>query len=165
MLHNILQFGFPALGLLCAVGGYLSKPRRSSLWTAAIAGGLAGVAAHYESFWTMVTLVLIMLWAAITASRLIDFAWRFKAGMVATVFLFAFLSFWPTVSAMSGGKVPCPQYIRDNVSFRLVAGLDLRGGLRLVYTVDVAEAIRDKRDRFYDEMRGLLATSYGFHEG
>jgi preprotein translocase subunit SecD len=165
MLHNILQFGFPALGLLCAVGGYLSKPRRSSLWTAAIAGALAGVAAHYESFWTMVTLVLIMLWAAITASRLIDFAWRFKAGMVAVVFLFAFLSFWPTVSAMSGGKVPCPQYIQDNVSFRLVAGLDLRGGLRLVYTVDVAEAIRDKRDRFYDEMRGLLATSYGFHEG
>jgi preprotein translocase subunit SecD len=165
MLHNILQFGFPALGLICAVGGYLSKPRRSSLWTAAIAGGLAGVAAHYESFWTMVTLVLIMLWAAITASKLIDFAWRFKAGMVAVVFLFAFLSFWPTVSAMSGGKVPCPQYIQDNVSFRLVAGLDLRGGLRLVYTVDVAEAIRDKRDRFYDEMRGLLATSYGFHEG
>ena len=165
MLHNILQFGFPALGLLCAVAGYLSKPRRSSLWTAAIAGALAGVAAHYESFWTMVTLVLIMLWAAITASRLIDFAWRFKAGMVAVVFLFAFLSFWPTVSAMSGGKVPCPRYIQDNVSFRLVAGLDLRGGLRLVYTVDVAEAIRDKRDRFYDEMRGLLATSYGFHEG
>ncbi|HPB98336.1 MAG TPA: protein translocase subunit SecD [Polyangiaceae bacterium] len=165
MLQHILQFGFPALGLACAVGGYLSKPRRSSLWTAAIAGILAGVAAHYESFWTMVTLVLIMLWAAITAMKVIDFAWRFKAGMVVTVFLFAVLSFWPTAWTMSGGKVPCPQYIRDNVSFRLVAGLDLRGGLRLVYTVDVAEAIRDKRDRFYDEMRGMLATSFGFHEG
>ena len=165
MLHNILQYGFPAIGLLCAIGGYLSKPRRTSLWVAAASGILAGLGAHYESFWTMATFVLIMIWAGITASRLLDLAWRFKAGMVSVVFLFALLSFWPTASSMSKGKLPCPQYIKDNVSFRLVAGLDLRGGLRLVYTVDVAEAIRDKRDRFYDEMRESLATSYGFHEG
>lgn len=165
MLQNILQFGFPAVGLLCAVGGYLSKPRRSALWTAAVAGILAGVSAHYESFWAMTTLALILVWAAITATKILDFAWRFKAGMIVTVFAFAVLSFWPTLWTMSGGKVPCPEYIRDNVSFRLVAGLDLRGGLRLVYTVDVQEAIRDKRDRFYDEMRGLLAVSFGFHEG
>ncbi|MFW5739337.1 MAG: protein translocase subunit SecD, partial [Myxococcota bacterium] len=121
--------------------------------------------AYYQSFWTMATLVLIMIWSAITASRVLDFAWRFKAGMVVTVFLFAFLAFWPTLHNMTRGKVPAPEYIRDNVSFRLVAGLDLRGGLRLVYTVDVEEAIRDKRDRFYDEMRGMLARSFGFHEG
>ncbi len=165
MLQNILQFGFPAIGLLCAIGGYLNKPRRNSLWMAAAAGILAGVSAHYQSFWAMTTLVLIMIWSGITALKLLDLAWRFKAGMVATVFLFAALSFWPTIWSMSGGKVPCPQYIRDNVSFRLVAGLDLRGGLRLVYTVDVEEAIHDKRDRFYDEMREKLATSFGFHEG
>jgi preprotein translocase subunit SecD len=165
MLHNILQFGFPAIGLLCVVGGYLSKPRRNSLWMAAAAGILAGLSAHYQSFWAMTTLVLIMIWSGITALKLLDMAWRFKAGMVATVFLFALLSFWPTAWTMSGGKVPCPQYIRDNVSYRLVAGLDLRGGLRLVYTVDVGEAIRDKRDRFYDEMREMLAGSFGFHEG
>src|SRR6185295_14929174 len=41
----------------------------------------------------------------------------------------------------------------------------LRGGLRLVYTVDVEEAIKDKRDRYFDEMRALLATSFGFHTG
>lgn len=165
MLHNILQYGFPAIGLVCAVVGYFSKVRRASLWTAAVASALAGVAAHYDSFWAMLCLALIAFWALITAGRILDFAWRFKVGMVVVSVLLAAVCFWPTLWHMSGGKVPCPQYLRDNVSFRLVAGLDLRGGLRLVYTVGVDEAIRDKRDRYYDEMRGMLATSFGFHTG
>ena len=165
MLQHILQFGFPALSLICAVGGYLSKPRRTALWAAAVAGVFAGLAAHYESFWSMVTLVLIMLWAAFAALPALDLAWRLKSGLVVIVFLFAGLALWPTVGSMSGGRVPCPKFIRDNVSFRLVAGLDLRGGLRLTYNVEVGEAIRDRRDRFYDEMRGMLASSFGFHEG
>ncbi len=49
--------------------------------------------------------------------------------------------------------------------FGLVRGLDLKGGLRLVYTVDVDEAIKDKRDRYYDELRAALATTFGFHTG
>jgi preprotein translocase subunit SecD len=85
--------------------------------------------------------------------------------MVAAATLLALLAIWPTAHEMSGGRVPCPQYIKDRVSFRLVAGLDLRGGLRLVYTVDVEEAIRDKRDRYYEEMRQMLAVAYGLHEG
>lgn len=165
MLHNILQYGLLGLAVLCFLGGWLSKVRRNSLWIAALAGGSAAAAAHYEGFWPMVVFTLIMVWAAITAGRWIDLAWRFKTGMVAVSFLLCILSLWPTVNAMSQGKVPCPQYIKDNVTFRLVAGLDLRGGLRLVYTVDVEEAIRDKRDRYYDEMRGMLATSFGFHSG
>src|SRR5262245_58444780 len=47
----------------------------------------------------------------------------------------------------------------------MVRGLDLKGGLRLVYTVDVDEAIKDKRDRYYDELRAALATTFGFHSG
>ena len=54
---------------------------------------------------------------------------------------------------MSGGKLPCPEYVQDHVELQLVAGLDLRGGLRLVYTVDVEEAIKDKRDHYYEDMR------------
>ena len=165
MLHNILQYGLLALAVLCFLGGWLSKVRRNSLWLAGLAGGSAAAAAHYESFWVMVVFALIMVWAAITAGRWIDLSWRFKTGMVTASFLLCILSLWPTVNVMSQGKIPCPQYVKDNVGFRLVAGLDLRGGLRLVYTVDVEEAIRDKRDRFYDEMRGMLATSFGFHTG
>ncbi|MCL2822564.1 MAG: protein translocase subunit SecD [Polyangiaceae bacterium] len=174
MLQNILQFGFPALGLISAVGGYLSKPRRTPLWVAAVAAGLAGLSAYNQSFWAMITFVMIMLWAGIAALPILDFPWRFKTGIVLVAFLFGGLALWPTLAErdlpkMWGDKspwrVPCPEYIKDNVSFRLVAGLDLRGGLRLTYTVDVSEAIRDRRDRYYDEMRGLLATRYGFHQG
>ena len=48
---------------------------------------------------------------------------------------------------------------------RIAPGLDLSGGMRLVYTVEVEEAIRDKRDHFADEMRQELATIFGFHSG
>ncbi len=42
-------------------------------------------------------------------------------------------------------------------------GLDLKGGLRLVYTVSVDAAIKDKRDRYRDQIRAALATRLGFH--
>ena len=67
---------------------------------------------------------------------------------------------------MSDGKVHCPQYIKDNIPFRVVAGLDLRGGLRLVYTVDVEEAIKDKRDRYFDEhARSSSRSPSALHTG
>jgi preprotein translocase subunit SecD len=165
MLTNILQYGLLGLAVLCGIGGYLSKVRRTALWIAGAAGASAAGAAHYDSFWTMVIFILIMIWAAIASLKAIDLAWRTKLGLVTSTFLLCMLCIWPSVHKLSRGKVPLPQYIRDNVSFELVAGLDLRGGLRLVYTVDVEEAIRDKRDRYYDEMRGMLATSFGFHKG
>src|SRR5689334_19854748 len=66
---------------------------------------------------------------------------------------------------MSGGKLPCPAYIKEHVSFRLVAGLDLRGGMRLVYTVDVEEAVKDKRDHYYEDTRTELTRVFGLHQG
>jgi preprotein translocase subunit SecD len=165
MLHEILQYGLLAVGVLCALGGYVSKIRRTSLWIAALSALSAAAAAHYDSFWVMVVFGLIAIWSALTAMRTIDLGWRVKLGLVVVSFLMCCLSLWPTVNTLSHGKIPCPHYIKDNVGFRLVAGLDLRGGLRLVYTVDVEEAIRDKRDRNYDEIRQMLATSFGFHSG
>ena len=47
-------------------------------------------------------------------------------------------------------------FLTSNVPRRMVRGLDLAGGLRLVYAVDVSEAIRDKRDRYYDDLRSKL---------
>ena len=51
------------------------------------------------------------------------------------------------------------------MSFAIVPGLDLRGGLRLVYTVEVEEAIRDKRDHIADEMKQDLAVAFQLHSG
>ena len=62
-------------------------------------------------------------------------------------------------------RLHAPHYIKDRVTFGIAPGLDLSGGLRLVYTVEVEDAIRDKRDHFADEMRQELATTFGFHSG
>ncbi len=165
MIKNVLQFGFGGVALLCLVLGYVLKQRRWSFWSAAVCAGSAAIAANQDSFWVMASFGLGVIWALVCTLPFMDLAWRAKTGLVAAVGIGAVLFVWPTVASMSGGKVPCPQYISDNVGFRIVAGLDLRGGLRLVYTVDVEEAIKDKRDRYYDEMREQLARQYGFHTG
>jgi preprotein translocase subunit SecD len=56
------------------------------------------------------------------------------------------------------------QFVLQNIPFRLVRGLDLAGGLRLVYSVRVDEAIRDKRDRAYDTLRAALTKHFGFSQ-
>jgi len=47
----------------------------------------------------------------------------------------------------------------------IAPGLDLRGGMRLVYTVEVEEAIRDKRDHLADDMRQALGVLFEIHSG
>jgi preprotein translocase subunit SecD len=69
-----------------------------------------------------------------------------------------------SVAAAAGNK-GFSNWLLNNMGFRMVRGLDLKGGLRLVYTVDVAEAIRDKRDRYYDDLRASLTKAYGFTAG
>ncbi len=63
------------------------------------------------------------------------------------------------------GNAGFKRWLLSNMGFRMVRGLDLKGGLRLVYTVDVDEAIRDKRDRYYDDLRQKLALSLGLAAG
>ena len=58
------------------------------------------------------------------------------------------------------GDAGFKRFLLSNMDFRMVRGLDLKGGLRLVYTVDVDEAIKDKRDRYYDAVRERLTKSF-----
>jgi preprotein translocase subunit SecD len=162
---KILQFGFGGLALLFLAIGFSSRQHRFAWWTAAASAAVAGISAHYDAFWVMATAGLSMIWALVCTSNVIDLAWRAKAGLTLAIFLGAFLCVWPTLEGLSNGKLPCPAYVKDHIEFRLVAGLDLRGGLRLVYTVDVEEAIKDKRDRYFDDIRAQLATEFGFHTG
>jgi preprotein translocase subunit SecD len=132
---------------------------------AAILFGAAASAAWVDGFWSMVALGVLGAWTAFLATELVDTSWRLRAGLAASIMFLAFLVLWPTLSEASGGKLPCPAYVKERVSSRLVAGLDLRGGMRLVYTVDVDEAIKDKRDHYYEDMRLELAKLFGLHKG
>ncbi len=134
----------------------------------AIAFGLykAKVVETPPGFWFVILSVLFGLWALfVWVPGRMDSGWRTKVGFVFFVLGVSFVCLWPTLHTLSHGKVAVPPYIADNVKFGVVKGLDLQGGMRLVYTVEVDEAIRDKRDNFADEMRRDLARAYAFHTG
>lgn len=64
--------------------------------------------------------------------------------------------------AAEAGDKGFSAFLLQHIPFRMVRGLDLAGGLRLVYSVQVDEAIRDKRDRAYDGLRAGLTKLFGF---
>jgi preprotein translocase subunit SecD len=145
--------------------GVAPSPRRNALVSMAIAGGAASLFFHYDNFWGLFTCGFLLVWMGFGLLPAMDGAWRLKLGFVVAVFAGAIVALWPTFHGISGGKIPLPDYLRDRIGFAIAPGLDLRGGMRLVYTVEVDEAIRDKRDHFAEEMRQELATGFGFHTG
>jgi preprotein translocase subunit SecD len=158
---RVLTAVLGAFALILVLSGLVGRQRRVSSWTGAFAAGCASFAAYHDAFWAMVVLAMIALSAAVASLDLFELGWRLRFALAASVAGLGFLVMWPTLPALTGGKFPCPAYIRDHVSFRLVAGLDLRGGLRLVYAVDVDTAIKDKRDNYYEDLRREAAKVLG----
>jgi preprotein translocase subunit SecD len=152
-IQQVLTGVWGVLALILVLSGLVSRGRRASSWTGAIAAASAAFAAYHDGFWPMTLLGMIALTCAFASVDVIDLAWRLRFSLAASVAGLAFLALWPTLPGLTGGKIPCPAYIQEHVAFRLVAGLDLRGGLRLVYAVDVDAAIKDKRDGYYEEVR------------
>jgi len=165
VILKVLTAVFAGLALVLGASGYVRRTSRAWHWLGAACAAAAALAAHYDAFWTMVSFALLAIWALIAGMGWVDLTWRLRFGLAVTSTVLGFVTLWPSLESMSGGKLPCPQWFKDRQSHRLVAGLDLRGGLRLVYTVDVDEAIKDKRDRYYESMRATLAKAYGFHDG
>jgi preprotein translocase subunit SecD len=160
----------PVLGATVATVAFFSwgvthPGRRTALVLIAIAAGSGALFFHFDNFWGLVVCALALVWSAFGLLPAMDGGWRLKVGFVAAVFLGAFVALWPTLHNLSNGKLPLPAYVRDRVDFAIAPGLDIRGGVRLVYTVEVEEAIRDKRDHYADDMRQELATAFGFHSG
>jgi preprotein translocase subunit SecD len=165
VIQHVLSIVFSAICVVLATWGYLRRARRNAFWFGAVCAASAAVGAHYDAFWPLVTFGVLTLWAIIAGLKVVDLGWRMRFGLVVSLALLAFFSLWPSLNTITNKRLPCPQFIKDRVEFRLVAGLDLRGGLRLVYTVDVDEAIKDKRARYYEDMQAVLAKSYDLHDG
>lgn len=148
----------------------MTSSQRNSLIVIAVAGAAGYAFYRADTFWGLVVMALTAVWALITALPVMDAAWRLKTGFVVAVFFGAVVALLPTFEDLSrdangNPRFHAPTYVRENIDFGIVKGLDLQGGLRLVYTVEVEEALRDKRDKFADEMRQELATAYKIHEG
>src|SRR5580658_6568341 len=179
----------PVLGATIAVlaavtWGLKPSSRRNTLWLLTVAAGSAGLFFYYDSFWGLFAAGLAFVWVVFGLLPVMDPGWRLRLGFVAAVFVGGALMLWPTMDGVMpaadspapeaavgralhavGVRLHCPQYLKDRIAFAIAPGLDLSGGLRLVYTVEVEEAIRDKRDNFADEMRLQLATLLGVHSG
>jgi preprotein translocase subunit SecD len=186
MLHDIFVFGFAGIALLCALGAWISRPKRTIFVLAALSATSAAVAAYYHVFWALTMFGLMVPWIVFCALPWIDLAWRAKTGFVLFLALGSALCIYPSyhderygrivdqgsseergeaeVKAQRG-ELGFKRFVLANIPFRLVRGLDLKGGLRLVYTVDVEEAIKDKRDYYYDQIRAELTKAFGYHEG
>ncbi len=157
--------GASAAAVGAVVWGVSRPARRNALLLMATSAGSAALFQHFDNFAGLVIAGLIFVWAAFGLLPIMDASWRLRAGFVAVTFFGSAVALWPTLNQMSGGKIPLPAYVRDRLSFAIAPGLDLRGGMRLVYTVEVDDAIRDKRDHLADDMRQKLATLFGVHSG
>ena len=79
-----------------------------------------------------------------------DRSWYLRFGTVIVSVVVACLALWPTLD--QAGWVSAPSFVKEHFSGRISPGLDIQGGLRLMYEVEVDEYIRDLRDRHSEEM-------------
>ncbi len=68
--------------------------------------------------------------------------WYIRLSVVVLAILCAALVLWPSVSQW----VPAPEWVSETIDRRITPGLDIQGGLRMMYTVDMPAAIEDRRN-------------------
>lgn len=70
-------------------------------------------------------------------------SWYLRFGVVIAAVLGAFVVLWPTLNRLEW--LGAPDWVVENVDRQITPGLDIQGGLRLMYTVDMDAAIEDRQ--------------------
>ncbi|MFI5306738.1 MAG: protein translocase subunit SecD [Polyangiales bacterium] len=83
--------------------------------------------------------------------------WYARLLLILAVTVLAWTVLWPSLSTW----IPAPKFVSKLVTGRISPGLDIRGGLRLTYDVDIAEAVRDRRDLRADEIAREIGERLG----
>ncbi len=91
-----------------------------------------------------------------------DRSWYIRFTVVVAAAVAAWMTLWPTLD--QAGWLSAPQFVKDVFPGRISPGLDIRGGLRLMYEVEVDEYIRDRRDRYAEQMVRELGVRFGVLE-
>jgi preprotein translocase subunit SecD len=86
--------------------------------------------------------------------------WYIRLGVVVLAILGAGLVLWPSVSQW----VPAPTWVTENIDRRIVPGLDIQGGLRMMYTVDMDAAVEDRRNARGQQLLRRLGEKMGIVE-
>ncbi len=77
-------------------------------------------------------------------------SWYLRFLVVLGAAISAWLSLWPSLD--QADMLSAPDIVKEYFPGRISPGLDIRGGLRLMYEVEVDEYIRDRRDRYSEQM-------------
>ncbi len=86
-----------------------------------------------------------------------DKGWYLRLSVVLVVLVGAVLTVWPSFDAW----LPAPEWVKSSFDGRIAPGLDIKGGLRLTYEVEVDEAISDRRNRLADDLIDRLGIEFG----
>jgi preprotein translocase subunit SecD len=87
-------------------------------------------------------------------------AWWWKAALYGLITVLAALYLVPTIVP----EEKQPGFIRSNFQKKIQLGLDLQGGLHLVYEVNVDKAVSDKVDRLSSDVEDRLRRDKGVSE-
>ena len=85
-----------------------------------------------------------------------DRGWTLRFLVMLTSAVLGWFALWPSL----GDWLPAPQPVKQVFKGKIVPGLDIRGGLRLVYEAEVDEAIRDMRDTRAEQLKETLGRSF-----
>ncbi len=86
-----------------------------------------------------------------------DRGWYFRLAIVVGSSVLGFLALWPSVDRW----LPCPDIVKETFQNQINPGLDIKGGLRLMYEVEVDEYIRDRRDRIAEQVQRQCGVLIG----
>ncbi|MFT5355981.1 MAG: preprotein translocase subunit SecD [Polyangiales bacterium] len=91
-----------------------------------------------------------------------DRSFYLRLSAVVLAIVAASLALWPSLEAVGAG--PAPEWVQTVFPGRISPGLDIQGGIRLVYEVEVDEYIRDRRDRYSEQMVRELGALLGVYD-
>ncbi|MDH3726196.1 MAG: protein translocase subunit SecD [Myxococcales bacterium] len=86
-----------------------------------------------------------------------DRGWYFRLAIVVGSTILALLALWPSLDPW----LPAPDIVEEYFDKRINPGLDIKGGLRLMYEVEVDEYIRDRRDRIAEQVQRQCGVLIG----
>ncbi|NOY93736.1 MAG: protein translocase subunit SecD [Deltaproteobacteria bacterium] len=86
-----------------------------------------------------------------------DRAWYFRFSVFVGAIALGWLSLWPSIDRW----VPAPDIVKEYFTGRISPGLDIKGGLRLMYEVDTDRYITTQRDRAAHRLLRLLGVELG----
>jgi preprotein translocase subunit SecD len=90
-----------------------------------------------------------------------DRGWYLRFSVVSLLLVASALVVWPSVDGLLPESLRSPAWVNERVNSRIAPGLDVKGGLRLTYEVEVDDAIRERRDRLADDILDRLGVEFG----